>query len=109
HFIQIAKIAPKSDVIILITCYTLTVVFDMVVAVSVGIVLASLLFMQKMAAAASAKLVSEEHPSLQVKLPPGVILYEVAGPLFFGAADKAMDTLRTIGHQTKAVIFYMRE
>lgn len=108
HFIQIVKIAPKSDVMVLLTCYSLTVVFDMVIAVSVGIVLASLLFMQRMASAASAALVSEEHPSLKVKLPPGVILYEVAGPLFFGAADKAMDTLRTIGSQTKAIIFYMR-
>ncbi len=108
HFIQIVKIAPKSDVAILLTCYFLTVVFDMVIAVSVGVVLASLLFMQRMASSASAALISEEHPSLKLKLPPGVILYEVAGPLFFGAADKAMDTLKTIGSQTKAIIFYMR-
>ncbi len=108
HFIHIAKIAPKSDVLVLLTCYFLTVIFDMVTAVSVGIVLASLLFMQRMASISSSQLIAEEHPGLHIKLPRGIMLYEVAGPLFFGAADRAMETLRTVGGQTKAIIFYMK-
>lgn len=108
HFLHIVKVAPKSDTTVLLVCYFLTVIFDMVTAVSVGVGLAALLFMERMASASSSKLISEEHPVLHVKLPQGVILYEVAGPLFFGAAEKAMETLRTVGKQTRAIIFYMK-
>ena len=48
HFFRLARIAPKHDVIVMLTCFTLTVVFDMVIAVTVGVVLAALLFMRRM-------------------------------------------------------------
>jgi sulfate permease, SulP family len=108
HFVHIIKVAPRSDVTVLITCYTLTVVFDMTISVTVGVVLASLLFMRRMAETSTAKLVSYDEDSTgPVQLPKGVMLYEIAGPLFFGAADKAMDAMKSIGDQTKAIVLKM--
>ncbi|MFT3765277.1 MAG: C4-dicarboxylic acid transporter DauA [Minicystis sp.] len=94
HFVGIVKIAPKSDVFVLVTCFLLTVLFDMVIAVSVGVVLAALLFMRRMAEITDTKLAldnTEETGSIE--LPKGVGYYEVNGPLFFGAAQNAMDAL----------------
>jgi len=91
HFFHMVRVAPKSDVAVLLTCYLLTVVFDMVVAVTAGMVLAAFLFMRRMAEVASVQLVENGHPHLKVKLPRDTVLYEVNGPLFFGAAEAAMD------------------
>jgi SulP family sulfate permease len=92
----IVKIAPKSDVAVLLICFVLTVVLDMVTAISVGIVLAAFLFMRRMAELTQTRLrldsITEEGS--QLVLPPGVILYEINGPLFFGAAQTAMSTLQ---------------
>ena len=55
HFGHILRVAPRSDVLVLVTCFVLTVVFDMVVAVSVGVVLAALLFMRRMAEITNAR------------------------------------------------------
>ncbi len=91
HFKHIVKVAPRSDVVVLLTCFGLTVVFDMVIAVSVGVVLAALLFMRRMAELTEMKLDAETPRRLD--LPDGVRLYHIAGPLFFGAAQRAMDAL----------------
>jgi SulP family sulfate permease len=104
HFVHMVKKAPRSDVAVLLTCFLLTVVFDMVVAVTVGILLAALLFMKRMADVSGMTLVGEGHPDLHEPLPRGALLYEIAGPLFFGAAEKAMTTLRTIQRGVKVVI-----
>ncbi|HTQ81622.1 MAG TPA: C4-dicarboxylic acid transporter DauA [Thermoanaerobaculia bacterium] len=94
HFLHAVKVAPRSDVVVLLVCFGLTVLFDMVIAVAVGIVLAALLFMRRMAEVSGVKLVEETHPILTAGLPPDVLVYEVAGPLFFGAAQKAMAALK---------------
>jgi SulP family sulfate permease len=94
HFIGLVEIAPRSDVFVLLTCFLLTVFYDMVVAVSIGFMLAAILFMRRMAEITEAKLSmdsTEEHQL--VDTPKGVSFYEVNGPLFFGAAQNAMDTL----------------
>lgn len=104
HFGHTLRVAPRSDVFVLLTCFLLTVIFDMVIAVSVGVVLAALLFMRRMAELSDVRLVSGRHPALVEPLPPGVILYEIDGPLFFGAAQKAMSELRIIGADVRAVI-----
>jgi SulP family sulfate permease len=94
HFAGVVKIAPKSDVFVLVTCFLLTVFFDMVVAVSAGVVLAAMLFMRRMAALTDAKLALDNTvESSVVDLPPGVGYYEVNGALFFGAAQNAMEAL----------------
>ncbi|MDP2310735.1 MAG: C4-dicarboxylic acid transporter DauA [Pseudomonadota bacterium] len=95
HFIGVVRIAPKGDVFVLLTCFLLTVVFDMVWAVSVGFLLAAVLFMRRMAELTESGFAidaTEEDHALP-KLPPGVAIYEVNGPLFFGAAHQAMEAL----------------
>jgi len=104
HFVHIVRVAPKSDVAVLLTCYGLTVIFDMVVAVIFGIVLASFLFMRRMAEVSSVQLVEEVHPHRGLRMPRDTVLYEVNGPLFFGAVDSAMDAFKTIGARMKALI-----
>jgi SulP family sulfate permease len=96
NFARLLKVAPRSDIFVLLTCFFLTVFFDMVVAVSVGFVLAAVLFMRRMAEITEAKLaIDNTHEHRPVELPQGVSLYEVNGPLFFGAAQRAMDALRS--------------
>lgn len=93
-FIGVVKVAPKSDVTVLWTCYGLTVLFDMVIAVSVGVVLAAILFMRRMAEfTESRSVLGDTTETGEVKLPPGVRMYEISGPLFFGAAQNAMAAL----------------
>lgn len=95
HFLGLLRIAPKSDIAVLLICFGLTVFFDMVWAVSVGFVLANVLFMRRMAAITESSLAMEggrEEPGLPL-LPRGVALYQINGPLFFGAAQNAMDAL----------------
>lgn len=104
HAVRIVRIGPRSDSVVLGTCLGLTVIFDMVVSVSVGVVLAALLFMRRMAELSSVTLVREDHPALAEPLPQGVVLYEIAGPLFFGAAQKAVSALRSIIADVRVVI-----
>lgn len=96
HAIHVMRRSPKSDVLVFLSCFALTAIFDMVVGVSVGVVLAALLFMRRMAEITDAELSAGVHPELRDPLPKGVVLYEIAGPLFFGAAQKAMSTLETV-------------
>jgi SulP family sulfate permease len=95
HFVRLARIAPRHDVMVMLTCFALTVVFDMVIAVTVGIVLAALLFMRRMSVLTNVEL--ETAAELHLEVPPGVRVYELAGPLFFGAAKSAMEVLHTVG------------
>ncbi|HET7504816.1 MAG TPA: C4-dicarboxylic acid transporter DauA [Kofleriaceae bacterium] len=97
HFTRLLRIAARSDVIVMVTCFTLTVVFDMVIAVTVGVVLAALLFMRRMAVSTTVALESPTDLGIGVDLPPGIRLYEVAGPMFFGAAKSAMEAIATVG------------
>jgi SulP family sulfate permease len=106
HFVHVMKVAPRSDVAVLLTCYGLTVLFDMVIAVSVGVVLAALLFMRRMAEVSQTRLIDAAHPGAPPNLPRGVFIYDISGPLFFGAAQKAMATL-TMVEKARAVILEM--
>ncbi len=106
HFVRLTRIAPRSDVIVLLTCFTLTVLFDMVIAVSVGVMLAALLFMRRMAVLTKVTLDTTTPQNIEV--PPGVRLYEISGPLFFGAANVAMETLETVGNDARVIVLSMR-
>ncbi len=107
HFLRIVRIAPKSDVAVLLTCYGLTVAIDMVFAVSAGVVLAALLFMRRMAEVTGARLADAEALEITGPLPAGVVVYDIAGPLFFGAAQKAMGALEITSENVQAVILRM--
>lgn len=105
HFAHLLRVAPRSDVAVLLTCFTLTVVFDMTVSVTAGVLMAALLFMRRMAEVSGVELVGEGHPGLEEPLPRGVVLYDIAGPLFFGAAQKAMRSLQAMeGRHVRIVI-----
>lgn len=106
-FAHTVRVAPKSDVAILLTCYVLTVALDMVVAVSVGVVLAALLFMRRMAEVTEARVLEGGAHESTGPLPPGVVVYDIDGPLFFGAAQKAMAALGVVDKKAHAVILRM--
>lgn len=108
HVLRMIKTAPSSDLLVLATCFSLTVMFDMVLAVSVGIVLASLLFMGRMAQATQTYTLSErEHQDMQ--LPEGVAYIRIAGPLFFGATEKALGRLSQVATGIDAVFIDMQQ
>jgi len=109
HFVHVLLAAPRSDIAVLLTCFSLTVVFDMQIAVSTGVVLAAILFMKRMADIAHVKLMNEEHIAKDIQLPPGVLIYDIEGPLFFGAAEKAMSTLESIQGNVHTVILDMAD
>ncbi len=110
--------SPKSDILVLLTTFLLTVFLDLTVAIQVGVVLASFLFMRRMAEATQVGYVTgmlqeEENPDdpLALKLrqiPAGVEVFEVAGPFFFGAADKFKDALTTAKGQPQILILRLR-
>jgi SulP family sulfate permease len=110
HFVHILRVAPRSDALVLVTCFVLTVVFDMVVAVSVGVVLAALLFMRRMAEITHARLTvgGEDHREAGAEIPGDlekkVAIYDIAGALFFGAAQKAMGSLGAVAGGLKVLI-----
>jgi sulfate permease, SulP family len=104
HFVNIVRIAPKSDVFVLLLCFFLTVVFDMVIAVSVGVVLAALLFMRRTAELTQSRILQGTRAEAEYELVPGVALYEIAGPLFFGAAQNAMGAIGSVGSDTRVIV-----
>jgi len=96
-FVHLCKTAPKSDIIVLVLTFVLTVLFDLVVAIGVGIVLAAVLFMKRMSEVTdveSWKYVDDENDPDSITLrvvPQNTVVYEISGPLFFGAADKILN------------------
>lgn len=111
-FVSIVKSAPKSDIIVLVTTFILTVVFDLVVAIEVGMILAAMLFMKRMSEESGVKgwkYINDEQDkdSLDLKqVPKNVRVYEISGPMFFGAADKILDI--KLKDYTKCLILRMR-
>ncbi|MDU9023059.1 C4-dicarboxylic acid transporter DauA [Pseudomonas corrugata] len=107
HTLHTLRIAPRSDVLVLLTCLGLTVLFDMVLAVSVGLLLAAGLFIKRMSELTdSAELPRHFHQALQ-DMPEHVRCYEIRGPLFFGAAEKALDVLRRFDPGVRVVVVEM--
>ncbi len=107
HAAHILKVAPKSDAAVLLACYGLTVFFDMVIAVSFGVLLAALLFTRRMAELTQSRLLAGEggQGSPEARdLPPQVAVYEIAGPLFFGAAQRGVAALDAIASSIRVVV-----
>ena len=112
---------PKSDVAVLLTTFLLTVLIDLTVAVQVGVVLAAFLFIKRMADVTNVGAVTEELTDApdgtmigdaegvaRRRIPPGVEVYEVNGPFFFGAADKIKDVLHFVAKKPRVFILRMR-
>jgi SulP family sulfate permease len=107
HFGHMLRVAPKSDIVVLLACFALTVIFDMVIAVGTGIVLAAVLFMGRMAEVSTTRLVGIGETHRPSQLPHDVLFYEIAGPLFFGAAEKAVSMLNRVPVAAKAAILHV--
>lgn len=114
--------APKSDVAVLLTTFSLTVLVDLTVAISVGMVLAAFLFMRRMAEVTNVSIVTREladerendevddpNSVRRREVPPGVEVFEISGPFFFGAAEQFKDTLGQIARNPKVLIIRMRD
>ncbi len=108
---------PKADVAVLVTTLVLTIIFDLTIAIEVGLVLAVLLFMRRIMATTS---ISVIHDQLEVHqdgessdevldIPEGVEVYEIEGPFFFGVANKFDEIMRAVGKDTKIRIARMRK
>ncbi len=103
-FWRVLRQAPREDVLLLLSCFGLTVLLDMVVAISVGVVLAALLFMHRMAKVSQVRLLAAGDAGAPVDLPSDVRVYSIAGPLFFGAAERAVETLRRYDRGMRSLI-----
>ncbi|MCI0749558.1 MAG: C4-dicarboxylic acid transporter DauA [Nevskiales bacterium] len=102
--LRILRVAPRGDVTLLLSCFALTVLTDMVLAIGVGVVLGSFFFMHRMSKVSRVNLVGEGHPAVPPGLPGDARFYEIAGPLFFGAAERAMTVLRNHDRSMRAVL-----
>lgn len=115
-FVRLVKTAPKSDIAVLVITFMLTVVFDLVVAIEVGMVLACLLFMKRMSDETGVRNWSHtDEISDEVRdaerarmrdIPSSISVCEITGPLFFGAADQI--GLIAVTEKTKCLILRMR-
>ena len=109
HFVRIIRIAPRDDVATLLTCFTLTVVFNMEIAVAVGIGLAAMLFIRRSIELTGARLIERHTHAHGEPLPANVMLYDIDGPLFFGAAQKALSEIATLRREVRVVILDMTD
>ena len=107
HVIHTLRIAPRHDILILLTCLSLTVLFDMVLAVGVGLLLAAGLFIKSMSDLTDTESVSSAEHDMP-DLPGSVTVYAIRGPLFFGAAEKALSVLRKFNPDIHVVIIDIR-
>jgi len=111
-FVSVVKSAPKSDIAVMVVTFVLTVLFDLVIAIEVGMILAAMLFMKRMSdesAVTGWKYIDTENDADGLELrvvPQHVRVYEISGPMFFGAADKILDI--ELKDFTKCLVLRMR-
>lgn len=115
NFLHLLKTAPKSDIAVLVLTFVLTVVFDLVVAIEFGMILAALLFMKRMSDVTEVegwKYIDdsddEDDPdSISLRqVPKHTLVYEISGPMFFGAADKILSI--SLNESINCIILRMR-
>jgi SulP family sulfate permease len=106
---------PNSDRAVLLVTFGLTVLVDLTIAIGVGVTLASLLFMARMAEAVEVECSGNKDTELDYEdihqrdtLPKGVEVFRITGPFFFGVAGELLDTLRRVGQSPKVIILRMR-
>ena len=111
EFINLCKTAPKSDILVLVLTFVLTVVFDLVVAIEVGLILTCILFMKRMSDVTEVSgwkyVEPEDDPEgTMMNVPKNTVVYEITGPMFFGAADKLLKI--AVQDNAKCLILRMR-
>ena len=113
-FIHLCKAAPKSDIVVLVLTFLLTVFFDLVVAIEYGVVLAAILFMKRMSDTADVRSwkyieepeVTEGEAEKLLSIPKAIRVYEISGPMFFAAADMLLKI--NPKRYTKVIVIRMR-
>ncbi|MBQ0065433.1 MAG: STAS domain-containing protein [Firmicutes bacterium] len=108
-FVKFCKIAPKSDLVVLFLTFFLTIVFDLVVAIEVGMIVTCVLFVKRISDETNVLSWQEDDNQTAQdlrKIPRSIRVYEISGPLFFGASE-ILDHI-TIGGHTKSLIIRMR-
>jgi SulP family sulfate permease len=106
HFIRTVRIAPRSDVAVLLICFSLTVLFDMAIAVGVGMSLAAILFIQRTISLTTTTKMEHEQHGLGL-LPAEISIYDINGPLFFGSAQKSMKNITAVSPDVRVVVLDM--
>ncbi|MFM5839224.1 C4-dicarboxylic acid transporter DauA [Aeromonas rivipollensis] len=104
--VDLVRRAPRSDVLVLLVCLSLTVIFDMVIAITFGVILASLLFMREIAKMTRLHNLAE-HGRYASEVPAQTLLYKINGPLFFAAAERVFEELLAQVGEHKALILQM--
>ncbi|MBO4849245.1 MAG: sulfate permease [Clostridia bacterium] len=104
QFVRIIRTAPKSDDLVLIVTFVLTVAFDLVVAIGVGLVLAAMLFMKRMSEVSFVRR-WRDYPEASKRIPEGTLIYEFNGPMFFAGAEKILEV--AVEKDTRAMILRM--
>ena len=114
HFATMVRRAPRADVAILLVTFALTVFADLVVAVNVGVILATLHFLSRMSSAVEVRQASEQELGEELQragiasLPPGVLVYAVEGPFFFGAVENFERALAGTHTDPRVLIIRLR-
>lgn len=111
HFLRIVRVAPSRDIFTLLNCFFLTVLFDMQIAVAVGMGLAAVLFVRRSIEVTGVELVehkTSDHPRSQ-ELPTNVLVYDIDGAMFFGSAQKALSALTSVPGDVRVVILEMSD
>ena len=111
HFARTLRVAPAPDRATLLVCFTLTVMFDMVIAVAVGMALAGILFIRRSIALTGVAVIGgprSEHAH-QSELPADVIVYDINGPLFFGSAQRALKNITDVSPGIRVVVLDMAD
>ncbi|WP_338887301.1 C4-dicarboxylic acid transporter DauA [Aeromonas rivipollensis] len=104
--VDLVRRAPRSDVLVLLVCLSLTVIFDMVIAITFGVILASLLFMREIAKMTRLHNLAE-HGRYASEVPAQTLLYKINGPLFFAAAERVFEELLAQVGEHKVLILQM--
>ncbi|MEZ5529916.1 MAG: C4-dicarboxylic acid transporter DauA [Porticoccaceae bacterium] len=107
RILQLLKTAPRSDISVFLVCFSLTVLFDMVIAISTGIVLASLLFMKEIAEMTRVSDISGNRKIVDVELPERWSVLKINGPLFFAAAERLFGELAQQCLDRDGVVLYL--
>ncbi|MCW8905170.1 MAG: C4-dicarboxylic acid transporter DauA [Sedimenticola sp.] len=108
HFIRTLKIAPRDDILTLVTCFLLTVLFDMTIAVGVGMGLAAMLFIHRSIRLTENTKVESGRMN-ELALPSQISIYDINGPLFFGSAQKALKNITAITPEVRVIVLDMTE
>lgn len=110
QFLRTLQIAPRSDIIVLLVCFTLTVFIDMVVGVGVGMICAAFLLINRITELTQIEVEGNgEGRTSNLKLPQGTMLYRIRGPLFFGTIEKAFDRYNFTHDFTNRLILDIRD